>query len=103
MRGFKTGSLLLFAQKGFLSNFIYQVHSAALTDRVMKTYNRLAMKQLSESLDLNVLRERLSRVDLQKLNDESRDVIKFVLEELEKMREKGFTPEQFDNSRLFLD
>jgi len=61
------------------------------------------MKQLSESLDLNVLRERLSRVDLQKLNGEKEDVVKFALEQLDKMREKGLTPEQFDNSRLFLD
>jgi hypothetical protein len=87
----------------FLNRFIYQTHSAALNEKVMTTHNKLAMKQLSESLDVNVLRERLSHVDLQPMNDENRDVIKFTLEQLEQMHEKGFTPEQFDNSRFFID
>ncbi len=87
----------------FLNKFIYQTHSAALNERVMRTHNRLAMKQLSESLDLDLLRERLSRIDLQQMDDANRDVLKFVLEQLEKMRKRGLTPEQFDNSRLFMD
>jgi predicted KAP-like P-loop ATPase len=87
----------------FLNRFIYQTHSAALTDKVMTTHNKLAMKQLSESLDLAVLSERLARVDRQKMNSENRDVVSFSLEQLEKMREKGLTPQQFDNSRLYID
>ena len=61
------------------------------------------MKQLSESIDLDVLSDRLSNIDVQKIKDEDRDVVKFVLEQMEKMRERKLTPEQFDNSRIFLD
>jgi predicted KAP-like P-loop ATPase len=87
----------------FLNKFVYQTHSAALDDKVMKTHNRLAMKQLSEALELNALWERLSHIDLQQMSEEHRDVIRFVLEQLEKMREKAVTPEQFDNNLLFMD
>jgi hypothetical protein len=87
----------------FLNKYIYQTHSAAMSDKVMTTHNMLAMKQLSESLDLNALRERLSHIDLQKMKDEDRDVVKLALGQMDSMHEKGFTPEQFDNSRLFLD
>lgn len=61
------------------------------------------MKQLSEALDLNLLSERLSKIDVHKIKDEDRDVVKFVLEQMEKIRARKFTPEQFDNSRIFLD
>jgi hypothetical protein len=87
----------------FLNKFIYQTHSAGLSDRVTRTHNRLAMKQLSESLDLNLLRERLSQIDVKQLNNENRDIIRFALEQLQKMHKLGLTPERFDNSRFFLD
>src|SRR5262249_10636927 len=87
----------------FIDKFVYQTHSTVLSEGVMRTHNRLAMKQLSESLDLNVLVERLSRMAPEKLQDAEREVIRFALEQLEKMREKGLSPEEFDNSRLLLD
>ncbi len=87
----------------FLDKFIYQTHSTVLSEGVMRTHNKLAMKQLSESLDLNALRERLSHIDLRRRQGADGEVIQFALEQLEKLREKGLTPEQFDNSRLFLD
>jgi predicted KAP-like P-loop ATPase len=87
----------------FLDKFIYQTHSTVLSEGLVKTHNRLAMKQLSESLDLNVLQKRLSHVDLRQMEEANGGVIKLVLEQLEKMREKGLTPEQFDNTRLFFD
>jgi len=87
----------------FLNRFVFQTHSASVKDKVMKTHNSLAMKQLSESLDLIALHERLSRVNGQKMSGENRDVIKFCLEQLNKMREAGLTPEQFDNRRSFDD
>jgi hypothetical protein len=87
-----------------VNRYIYQSNSAAASDKVVSKQNRLAaMKQLSEALDLNVLCDRLSHIDVQKIKDEDGDVDKFVLEQMEKMREKKLTPEQFDNSRIFLD
>jgi hypothetical protein len=87
----------------FLDNFIYTVNSAALSDRVMTSTNRLAMMQLSESLDVNALYGRLSQMQIRKLNEADRNVAEFTLKQLTKMREKGLTPEQFDNNRLDLD
>jgi hypothetical protein len=45
----------------------------------------------------------LSQMETQKLNEADRNVTVFALEQLTKMRDKGFTPEQFDHSRMFLD
>jgi hypothetical protein len=87
----------------FVNRYIYQSTSAAVSDKVVSKQNRLAMKQLSEAIDLNVLSDRLSHIDVQKIKDEDRDVVKFVLEQMEKMRERKLTPEQFDSSRIFLD
>lgn len=87
----------------FIDKFVYQTHSTVLSEGVMRTHNRLAMKQLSESLDLEVLAQRLSRIDLDKLQESNRGVLKFALEQLEKMREQGLTPEQFDSNRLLFD
>jgi hypothetical protein len=87
----------------FLDKFIYQTHSTILADGVTTSHNRVGMKQLSESLELNALGERLSLIDLPKLQTEDRAVVELVLGQLKRMREKGLTPEQFDNSRLFLD
>lgn len=87
----------------FLKNFIYKVNSASSGDKILTTTKRLAMQQLSESLDLNALHDRLKQMEMQKLNGTDRDVAAFALEQLTKMREKGVTPAQFDQSRLFLD
>jgi len=85
----------------FLDKFIYQTltHSAVATE----THNRLAMKQLSESLDLGALEDRLSRVNFGQLGEADRVVLRFASEQLKRMHEKGLTPEQFDDSRLLLD
>ena len=61
------------------------------------------MKQLSESLDLSALEDRLSRVDFGQLGKADGDVMRFASEQLRQMRSQGLTPEQFDNSRLLLD
>lgn len=86
----------------FLNRFVFQTHSASVSDKVMETHKRLAMKQLSKALD-PVLRERLSHVDGQKMSSENRDMIKFCVEQLNKMQEESLTPEQFDNRRIFDD
>jgi predicted KAP-like P-loop ATPase len=87
----------------FLNKFIYQTHSAGLGDHAMTTHNRLAMKQLSESMDLGTLRERLDTVDVLKMSEADRDVVSFAKSQLDKMLEKSLTPEQFDNNRFYDD
>lgn len=82
----------------FLNNFIYKTNSAALSDKVVTVTNRLAMMQLSESLDLNALYGRLSQMKIQKLDEADRNVAAFALEQITKMHEKGLTPEQFDHN-----
>lgn len=80
----------------FVNRYVYQTNSAALSDKVVSKQNRLAMKQLSEAFDLNLLSERLSKIDVHKIKDEDREVVKFILEQMEKMRARKFTPEQFE-------
>jgi hypothetical protein len=87
----------------FLNRFIYQTHSATVGDHTAIVHNKFAMKQLSESLDLTELREHLSKLDVQKLSSEERDVIWFAKKQIDKMFKKKLTPEQFDNSRFFDD
>jgi hypothetical protein len=84
----------------FLNRFIYQTYRAGGGDRVMTTHNKLAMKHLSDYLDLAALRQRLSNIDVQQMDDRDKVVIKFVLEQLEKMQELALTPEQFDHGLL---
>ena len=86
----------------FLDKFTYQTHSTALTDKVMRSHNEVAMKQLADALDLDALVRRISRIDLNKVRNEDKEVLTFVSQQIDKMRQQGFTPEQFDNRR-FLD
>ncbi len=84
----------------FLNRFIYQTHSTALTDKVMRTRNKVAMKQLSDALDIDALRQRILRVDLNKIGNENKEVLTLVSQQIDKMRNQGLTPEQFDDRRL---
>jgi predicted KAP-like P-loop ATPase len=87
----------------FLNSFIHQTHSSGGHDRLIKTHNRVAMKQLSMWLDLDNLYKRLLAVDLQTLDQSSRETGIFVRDQLKMLHDKGLTPEQFENSRFFED
>lgn len=88
------------ALASFLNKFIYQTHSTAVTDKIMRTHNKVAMKELADALDLHVLVKRVSGFDLNKVGNENKEVLMLVSQQIEKMRQQGLTPEQFDNRRL---
>jgi lipase chaperone LimK len=87
----------------FVNKFIYQTHSAGLSDRVVRTHDHLAMKALSESLSLKDLEQRLSAIKPSEMSEERNRIVTFVLERIRLMNEKGLTTEQVDNSRFFMD
>jgi hypothetical protein len=86
-----------------INRFIYQTHSYGGGSRVGRVHNKLATRRLASIFDLDELRERLQRMDESTLNQEQRDVRMMAMKQLGKLKEKGITPEQFDNSRSFED
>jgi len=65
------------------------VQLSADSNKVVTVTNRLAMMQLSESLDLIALYGRLSQMKIQKLDEADRNVAAFEPEQITKMREMG--------------
>jgi len=47
--------------------------------------------------------QRVFRVDLNKISKESKEILMLVSQQIDEMRQPGFTPEQFGNNRLFID
>jgi hypothetical protein len=86
-----------------INRFIYQTHSYGGGSRVGGVHNKLATRRLASIFDLDELRERLQRMDESTLNQEQRDVRMIAMKQLSKLKEKGMTPEQFDNSRFLED
>lgn len=79
----------------FVNVFIYQRHSSA--GRIVQTKNRLRMKPLSDWIDLDVLRSRLDALNQGGLNQGKLDILRIARSELQRLKSKGYTPEQFDN------
>lgn len=84
-----------------INRFIYQTHSYGGGNRVGRTHNKLATRRIASIFDIDELLERLRRIDDGRLNQERRDIRAIALKQLGKLKEKGMTPEQFDNSRFF--
>jgi hypothetical protein len=85
----------------FLNRFIYQTHSASVSDRIAKTTNRIGFKTLSEFVDLNELSDILRVIDVSSLSEAQREVLTFALNQLVEFHKSGLTPEQFDSRRRF--
>jgi hypothetical protein len=83
----------------FVNAFIYQTHSSS--GRVVETKNHLSMKALAEWQDLEQLTERLRKAESRTVVKSQQEILKIALAELDRMKEKGLTPEEFDKDRFF--
>src|ERR1700722_3175848 len=73
----------------FLNSFIYQTHSASVSDRIAKTTNRIGFKTLSEFVDLNELSDKLPLIDASSLPEIQRDVLTFAVNQLAEFHKSG--------------
>jgi hypothetical protein len=84
----------------FVNGFIYQRHSSG--GRTVEIANRLGMKSVSEWMDPDNLSSRLNSLNQESLSPEKQQILRIARSELQRFKDRGSTPEQFDNDR-FLD
>lgn len=85
----------------FVDKFIYQTHSAAVTEKVVKTTNRLGFTDLSELVDLIELLNVLRNIDPETLSQDQRRTLQFTVKELGEFKSSGLTPSQFQGKKQF--
>jgi hypothetical protein len=79
----------------FINGFIYQRYSGS--GRVLETKNRLRVEPLSQWMDLEILLGRLDNIKRKSLNDESAAILDIARSELQRFKNSGLKPQQFDN------
>ena len=79
----------------FVDKFIYQIHSAGASDKLVRTTNHISCKALAEWVDLKDL---LAKIQATTASgpDSKNGTRQFAIEKLTEFVESGMTPEQFD-------
>ena len=82
-----------------VQGFVHEVQSAGIGDRVVQRTKRIWMQGLVRFVDADVLLRCLTQMDKSSLEPEMVEAVSLAVTEINRMHEKGWTPEQYDYSR----